>query len=43
MKKGRGMNVFVGAVVVLLALTYIASLLLAHFVMNGRRPTLEEA
>ena len=43
MKKGRGMNVFVGAVVVLLALTCIASLLLAHFVMNGRRPTLEEA
>jgi len=40
---GKRMKVLATVVVVLVALLCVLTLVLAHFVMNGKRPTLEEA
>ncbi len=42
-KGSKGLNMMVVVVAVLALLTCVTSLVLAHFVMNGKRPTLEEA
>lgn len=42
-KGGKSVKVLMVAVALLVALVVLITLLLAHFVMNGKRPTLEEA
>ena len=40
---GKGMKIFIAVVVILLVLLCVFTFVAAHFVMNGKRPTLEEA
>jgi len=40
---GKRMKVLIAVVVILVALLCILTLVIAHFVMNGKRPTLQEA